>query len=184
MSDYIDVGFRLFRDRETLGRTSTFVQGDLLAQPAEAFERSKMACILSGKMDLVFASSLLHLWDYPEQLTALMRLVSLCRPRAGSEVAGRQVGSLLGGRYLSPKIKNKDEEKNKDDISEPHRATYRHNLETIRGLWHDVGERTDTTWTVEAGFLPTTEPEVQNMKDTAYGYDNMLVMWWCATRKR
>lgn len=52
---------------------------------------------LASKVDIVYASSLFHLWDYERQVRAAMNLARLCREKPGVVLVGRQLGSVLAG---------------------------------------------------------------------------------------
>ena len=58
----MELGYQLFRDRDKL--QATFVSGDVLA-PSASPEGAELIT-LEGKMDVVFASSFLHVWDWNE----------------------------------------------------------------------------------------------------------------------
>ncbi|TQB73366.1 hypothetical protein MPDQ_005951 [Monascus purpureus] len=161
---FIDIGFQLFRDRDALA--GNFVTGDLLA-PSDVYHQCPLAKTLDGKIDIIWAGSLFHLWDYEDQVLVATRLVDLCREKGGVMIAGSQLGSLLGGRY----------------VVDATRAHYRHNIETIKGFWCDVGERSGTRWTVEAGLFEQ-EDALEMSQTQAGGDENTRFIWWCATRER
>ncbi|KAL6230770.1 hypothetical protein BDW75DRAFT_234139 [Aspergillus navahoensis] len=69
--------------------------------------------MLGSKINIMFAGSLLHLWNYETQLKATTRLARLLRD---------QVGVMV----------------------------YRHNLESLKGLWPDMEQMTHTLWKVDA----------------------------------
>ncbi|CAI7653251.1 unnamed protein product [Penicillium glandicola] len=161
---FVDLGYRLFLDRERLH--ATFAIGDLTTVPGQD-GTSQLDEKLGGKIDVVFASSLFHLWDYERQLRAAVRLVGLCRSRAGVMITGRQMGSVLAGHYEINAIKDGA-------------MHYRHNIESMRGFWSDVGEATGTRWEVEAGLY--LAEELEQTKDAAWADSNIRMIWWCATR--
>ncbi|PLB48427.1 hypothetical protein P170DRAFT_427511 [Aspergillus steynii IBT 23096] len=162
---FIDLGYQLFRDQDRLN--ATFATGDLTASEPD-FLSSPLSQKMSGKMDIIFASSLFHLWDYKTGLVAAIRLVTLCRDKPGVMVTGRQVGSVLGGHYPMHGV----------DSSAFH---YRHNVETVKGFWKDVEEATRTRWKVEASFL--AEDAIGKARNVLPGYDeNTRVLCWSATR--
>ncbi len=124
---------------------ATFVSGSLLDEAAGFPE-------LEGKIDVVHASSLLHLFTWPEQVVITSRLVRFMKARPGSMMMGRQVGAVEAGEYRG--------------LSEG-TTTYRHNVESFRRLWVEVGERTGGKWTVNASL---------DMKDIVQGV-NMGQKW-------
>lgn len=163
----INTGYDLFLDKEK--PHATFVQGDLLA-PSDEYRQSNLVKTLQGKIDVVFAGSLFQLWDYEDQVLVATRLVDLCREKEGIMISGCQVGSLFGGRYPYRDVPSGSSDK----------MHYLHNLQTIQGLWYEVGQRSGTRWVVETGFCSCScscTPEK--------GIDaNTRMIWWCATRER
>jgi hypothetical protein len=119
---FFDLGYKLFRDQDILGEM--VVSGDLTSEqclkPSTEISRH-----LARKVDIVFASSLFHLWDYECQVRAAINLVRLCRDKPGVMLVGRQLGSVLAGHYSMK------------DVGKG--ANYRHNIESLKGLWYDVG---------------------------------------------
>lgn len=166
---FIDIGYRLFLDEGKLG--AKFVTGNLTEPDESAYLSGPMAQELGGKMVAIFASSLFHLWDYEDQLLVAKRMVAMCEDRTGVIIAGRQLGSYLGGRYPANRMRE-DGEKTK---------TYRHNEQTIRGLWHEIGEATGTQWTVDTATYMAEE--IEQNRHAPFAEPNMCMIWWCATRK-
>ncbi|KAE8153048.1 hypothetical protein BDV25DRAFT_169590 [Aspergillus avenaceus] len=159
---FIDLGYELFKDRGRLN--ATFVTGDLTS--SQGVYGSSEVQRLGETIDVVFASSLLHLWEYETQLKVSARLVRLCRDTPGVMVMGRQMGSTLAGSY---------------DLKEYSQAAhYRHNVESLKGLWHDIGLETGTQWRVEAGLY--VDEVNQKYVNVSWNDDNGRMIWWCATR--
>lgn len=126
----IDMGYDLFVDREKL--KSTFITGDV-------YETSTNWNRLIGKMDIINASAFFHLYPLPKQVEASCLLVKFGRPKPGTIIIGRQMGSLTPGEFPS--------------VVEG-TTGYRHDLRTLRSLWDEVGAATGTQWEVE-GTLDT-----------------------------
>jgi SAM-dependent methyltransferase len=127
---FIEIGYQLFQDREKMAG-ATFLAGDLLAEDSSQESWTQ----LTGKMDFVFANSLLHLFAYPDQLKIACRLASFTRDRPGSLIIGRQVGSLVPGEL--PGL---------DAVS----TSFRHSPESFDELWKEVGRLTGTRWRLQA----------------------------------
>ncbi|KAJ5591913.1 uncharacterized protein N7459_002282 [Penicillium hispanicum] len=161
---FFDLGYQLFRDRDSLG--ATFASGDFLSEKC-LDPSTEVSQRLAGKVDIVFASSLFHLWKYESQLRAATNLVRLCRDKPGVMLVGRQLGSLLAGHYSLK------------DVGKG--SNYRHNMESLKGFWYDVGLATGTRWTVEAGLY--IGDELAKVKDSAWADPNDRMIWWCATRQ-
>ncbi|KAL2828458.1 hypothetical protein BDW59DRAFT_49677 [Aspergillus cavernicola] len=156
---FIDLGYQLFQDKDRLD--ATFASGSLTVDN----DSEELIQTIGGKIDIIFASSLLHLWDYKMQLKAATRLVRLFRDRVGVMFVGRQVGSLFAGDYHT--------EFNG-------MVQYRHNIESIKGMWYDIGKATDTRWEVEAELK--MEDLIEQVKHLAWADENMRMIWWSVTR--
>lgn len=125
--DFWELGYELFRDRDTLA--SSFIEGDI-------FDAGSALTALDGQMDVVYAGSFLHLFDYEGQRKACERIVRLLRPKPGSVVLGRQVGSVVAGE--------RNHRTNKGS------AMWRHDIASFERMWAEVGAATDTKWRVDA----------------------------------
>ncbi len=72
---FVEFGYDLFRDRDLF--QATLLAGDVLAEPGSK------GCggldTLVGEMDVVFASSFLHLWDWADMEAVAKRLVAFTR---------------------------------------------------------------------------------------------------------
>ena len=161
-SDFVEFGYQLFRDRDRLH--ATFVFANVLASPTSP--EGVRLTELEGKMDLVFASSFLHVFDWDQMITAAKRLVSLTRPQAGSMVLGKQMGSVIAGQYRMPTAFG---------------FNYRHNAESMRRFWQQVGKETGSTWKVEAELYEGLFELAEN-KHHSWTDSNTRMLWFCATR--
>lgn len=126
---FIELGDQLFLDKTKMA-DATFVAGDLL-QPDSRFPQ------LEGKVDIVHASSLLHLFTWEEQVIVTSRLVGFMKARPGSLMLGRHVGAVNAGEYRG--------------LNEG-TTTYRHNVESFQRLWEEVGKKTNSKWEVTANL--------------------------------
>lgn len=86
-------------------------------------------------MDIVNASSFFHLFTWDQQVAAARQVIALLRPRPGSLVIGRQLA-------------RKDPVDPDDRENTP--KMYRHDVQTWKRLWRQVGAETGTRWGVEA----------------------------------
>ncbi|KAL4948744.1 hypothetical protein BDW69DRAFT_87575 [Aspergillus filifer] len=163
---FIDLGYRLFKDKDRLG--ATFVLGNLMEDGnfMEDNDTEALTKTLGGNIDIVFASSLLHLWEYSTQLKVALRLVRLLRDQPGVMVIGRQMGSVLAGEYPLAGFCDG--------------TMYRHNPLSMKGMWHDVEKATQTRWKVEASLME--DDLIKKNQDTPWGDANIRIMWWSATR--
>lgn len=128
-SEFFEMGYRLFRDRDAL--KSKFIAADITDPSSPLSE-------LDGKIDIIYAGSFLHLFSYAESIEVCKRLVKLLREKKDSLILGRQVGNVDAGDYVQ-KI-------NKGG------KMYRHNAESFKKMWEEIGEATRTKWRVECEF--------------------------------
>ncbi|KAJ5569151.1 hypothetical protein N7450_011637 [Penicillium hetheringtonii] len=70
---FFDLGYKLFRDQNTLG--ATFVSGDLTSEQCLESSTGISRC-LANMVDIVFASSLFQLWNYECQVHAAINFGS------------------------------------------------------------------------------------------------------------
>ncbi|KAI0147361.1 hypothetical protein GGR57DRAFT_260661 [Xylariaceae sp. FL1272] len=128
---FFDVGYDLFRDRETF--QATFIVGDLLKHQAgkKSGFGSEDVEVLDGRMTFVHAHSFFHLFTWDDQVRAAMRIIRFLDERRDDVmIFGQQVGTIsprLNGKLGSDKV-------------------YLHNADTWQLLWNEVGERTGTKW--------------------------------------
>lgn len=128
--EFWDLGYELFNDKGKL--KSPFIQADLLAGNGSLPGGLKE---LKGKVDVLYAGSLLHLFDYEGQIQVCELIIELLKPVKDSVVLGRQVGNVVAGE--TPR---KTTDSNR---------MYRHNDESFKKMWKDLGEKTGTKWKVE-----------------------------------
>ena len=156
---FIELGYELFRDKDTLG--ATMLAGDLFSA------KSNDLAMLDASMDIVHAASVLHSWAWDDMIVAAKRLIAFTKPQAGSMVIGNQMGSLDAGEYPMPTGKG---------------TNYRHNVESIKRFWCQIGEETGTRWEIEAGmYLPAVVKENQQ-HSWATADPSMRMIWFSATR--
>lgn len=124
---FFQLGYELFRDRDTL--KSTFIQADLIKQQQETLEP------ILGKIDVISAQSLFHLFNLQDQKTVARHLISLTKPGAGAMIVGRQVGSVNArqGPGLTPETR-----------------VFAHNAESWKRFWDELGRETGSRWEVQA----------------------------------
>ncbi|KAK5325847.1 hypothetical protein LTR93_004068 [Exophiala xenobiotica] len=126
---------------------------------------------LRGKMDMIQASHVLHMFDYAQQFSFAKRLIDISRPTPGSMIAGSQVGSRHPGSYTF------------DIDLAPTRSHYRHDERTMRDFWHNLGHETNSAWHVQCGEIPNNKA-IEESRGTkfAQGDRAMMIIWFCATR--
>ena len=130
-SQYLELGYELFLDRDTLG--ATFVIANVLDEQGPLKE-------LDGKMDIVHIGLFLHLFDLKEQQKICERIVRLLKKERGTLVLGTQVGSTQPKNVPFGTAKN----------------VFRHDEKTFVAMWERVGENTDSelmvTVTMDGGL--------------------------------
>ena len=127
--DLIELGYELFRDKEML--KSQFIAADI-------FDSDSPLRALAGQIDIIDASSFFHLFNLDEQKTIARAVIKLMTPRKLSLVVGRQVDAVEPGETLNRLGKSR----------------YRHNLESWRKLWDDVGEEIGVRFAVDCISKP------------------------------
>lgn len=135
---FLDLGYDLFLDRGTLN--SHFLAVDALepsSSPSSSSAAQDDLAGVNGKIDIVWAASFFHLFPRPRQLTAAKTVVALLKPKPGSLVLGRQLGSVRPGEY---------------DVMKDGRWQFRHDVRSWTEFWDEVGRETGTSWRVEASL--------------------------------
>lgn len=159
---FIDVGCRLFLNK---GKQNVkFVTGHLIEPDEGAYQGGPLAHELTGRVVAIFASSLFHMPDYEDQLLFAKRMVAMCEDRMGVMITGRQLGSYLGGRYPMTGMRE-DGYKFK---------SCRHNEQTMRSFWHEVGKVTDTQWTVDTATY--MGEEIEQIKNAPFAEPDVCMI--------
>jgi SAM-dependent methyltransferase len=122
--DFIQLGYKLFKDRGKL--KSNFLTADI-------FDPRSSLVDLKGQVDIVYAGSFFHLWGMEQQREVSKAVFSLLRPQQGSLILGRQVGAVEAAEKISATG-----------------AMYRHNVESFKKMWKELGEELDVQLTVQA----------------------------------
>jgi len=155
MGEFVELGYDLFLDRETLG--SRFVVGDVFDQGSDLGQ-------LRGKMDMVYAGSFFHLFGWEGQVQASKEVVRLLKPKKGSMIVGRQVGST------NPSVK--------EHKTNPTGEMYRHNVESLQKQWREIGEAMGVRFTV-TGYLTELEGSHRKFHDP----DDTKRIWFKVVRE-
>lgn len=124
--EYVELGYKLFCDKGML--KSTFLNADIL-DPESALKNFK------GHFDMIFAGSFFHLWGYTDQVKVSKLAAELLRPRPGSVIFGRQVGSVNGTEL--------------EDFATTGKM-FQHNVESFKKMWHEIGQDLGVTFEVDA----------------------------------
>ncbi|KAI2869967.1 hypothetical protein CBS76997_977 [Aspergillus niger] len=164
---FFELGYKLFRDNAD-SFPATFVGADLGVSDEE-WESSEILGTMKGKIDVVWAGSLLHFWDYEGQVRGVKRLIGLTRGQIGTVVCGRQMGSTVAGVY------------DLKGFTEETMLHYRHDVGSLQGFWKEVGEKLGMKWEVQAE-LEVGETTLKMRNKASFMDDNARIIWWCATR--
>jgi hypothetical protein len=149
-SDFIDLGYHLFRDREKL-KTQFLV--------ADIFDPQSALTGIKDQIDMVYTGSFFHLWGHEKQVEASKAVVALLRPQPGSMILGRQVGAT------EPLEKNS-----------PTGTMYRHNVESFKKMWDEIGNDLGVMFTVEAKLKPLSRNHLK------FQSDNTKRLWFVVRR--
>ncbi|KAK4448431.1 hypothetical protein QBC34DRAFT_113536 [Podospora aff. communis PSN243] len=125
-SEYISMGYDFFNDKDSFA-DANFIIGDLLDSENEEIRAVK------GTFGIVNLSMFLHLWDFNGQVRACKRVVELLRDEKGVLIVGQSVGDVVGREVTAGK-----------------RVIFKHNVETFKKMWKEVGEKMGTEWKVGA----------------------------------
>ncbi|KAF1842254.1 uncharacterized protein K460DRAFT_370242 [Cucurbitaria berberidis CBS 394.84] len=137
---FIELGYKLFKDRGKL--QTKFLIADIF-DPNSALEE------LRGQIDMVYAGSFFHLWGLDDQIKVSKAVATLLRPRQGSMILGRQIGAVEASEQTSPTG-----------------TMYRHNVESLKKMWKEIGDDLGVTFIVEASLKPVSEDHFLNTDDT------------------
>ncbi|KAL2828353.1 hypothetical protein BJY01DRAFT_261556 [Aspergillus pseudoustus] len=164
--EFFELGYKLFRDNaETF--PATFVRGDLGVSGDEDWARGDIVRRIKGRVDVIWAGSLLHFWDWEGQVRGVERLIGLARGELGTVFCGRQMGSTIAGVYELTGLMDQT-------------MHYRHDVGSLRGMWREIETKTGTRWEVQAGLeVGETTAKMRNM---SFVDGDARVIWWCATR--
>lgn len=146
--EFFELGYKLFRDAATL--KVKFLSADV-------FDLSSPLAELEGKVDIIYAGSFLHLFNYEQQVAVCKRIVKLLKEKEGSVVLGRQAGNVESGERIHR--------------TNAAQSMFRHNEESFRTMWEQVGEATGTKWKVEVEMF---EVDRNNIK-WAQGSDGRAI---------
>lgn len=129
---YFECGRKLFRD-EAIMPDDHFIAADILDSKAPGLKA------LEGKLDVINATHVIHVFSIEEQLQLLVRFITLLKPEPRVMCTGRLSGHDASGYH---NLKNaKSTTKTGGDIWE-------HNEESFMKLWREAGEQTGSEWRV------------------------------------
>jgi SAM-dependent methyltransferase len=127
-ADFIDLGYKLFKDDNKL--QAKFLTADI-------FDSNSALKDLQGSIDMVYAGSFFHLWGFDKQVEVSKSVAALLRPEPGSMILGRQIGAVEAAEQVSATG-----------------TMYRHNPESFKKMWKEIGEDLGIDFTVDASLKP------------------------------
>lgn len=130
-NEFIDLGYRLFKDQDRL--RATFLAADI-------FDPSSRLMDLKGSFNMIFAGSFFHLWGYKKQKEVSRIVAGLLHPAGGSMILGRQIGAMQAAEQSSATG-----------------TMYRHNVESFKQMWQDIGTELGINFEITASLKPLTK---------------------------
>ena len=155
---FIELGYDLFLDRESL--KSTFTTADMFLPPSK-----ELISLLGGGVDIIYAASFFNLFNWEQEIHLAKNIIKLMKPVKGSMILGRQLGSAKAGEY--PHLK-------KDGTT-----TYWHDVDSWKRLWKEVGDATNSAWTVDASL----DEKDYGFKENQWGDENMRRLLFAVYRQ-
>jgi len=156
LAEFVDIGYDLFGDEERLPR-SHFVA------PADIFDDSSPLQELDGRVDIVHANSVFHLFSWDDQVKAAKRVIKLLRPEKGSLILGSQIAHVEPGEVSSRP-------------GRPSNTMYRHDEKSWERFWTSVGQDVGLSFTVRSSL--SAYPEEKGMEDFLDGISRMTFEIW------
>lgn len=138
--DHWDLGYKLYKDADKFN--IKYIEADILHPSKDLME----SC--SNNIDIVSAIHLLHNWDWPTQLAAVINIISFTR--SDTKVVGVQVGTRSHDSSTW--------------ISETFKPGFQpHSVESFARMWDVAGKATGTEWKSVA--------EMRDWETFGYGKD-------------
>ncbi|ORY13132.1 hypothetical protein BCR34DRAFT_623932 [Clohesyomyces aquaticus] len=155
---FLDIGYDLFLDKLTL--KTTFIAANIFAEDSDLEQ-------LDGKIDIAHAASFFHLFNREEQIQVAKRLVTILKPKPGSLLVGRMLGSTVAGDLVDSKNSQK--------------RRFRHNEESWAKLWKEVGQATASEWKVDSQL---EGEDLGKLSDFIYAFIPEGTRWFSFTVRR
>ena len=130
-----DISYDLYRDAGHMN--ARFITADILDSASPLME-------LRGKMDILIANLVFHLFDWERQVEAGKNMVALSR--LGTMLIGRHIGNSIGMAIPVATITG-GEVGGADS-----KTRFFHTPETWREMWRRIQRETGTEWEVESSL--------------------------------
>lgn len=129
--EFIDAGYELFKDEQSFGREHFIVPGDVFDESSD-----NALSKLDGKVDILHATAVFHLFDKDQQAAVVRRCLKLLKRQPWAESGQLDTRSLvLGGQAGHIDAK--------ETVRNDGAKKYRHNEESWRSLWEDVAQENE-----------------------------------------
>ncbi|KAK3173825.1 hypothetical protein OEA41_007157 [Lepraria neglecta] len=138
--EFWDISYDLYRDAGHM--KARFIPADVLDPASPLVE-------LQGKLDILLANQVFHLFDWERQVEAGKNMVALSR--LGTWLVGYQIGSSVG-RAVPVRTTTGGEAGGAGS-----KTKFFHTPETWREMWRQVQRETGTEWEVESSLRPLKE---------------------------
>jgi hypothetical protein len=135
--EYFDYGYKLFRDEKIIPKNQ-FIAADILDEDAPGLKD------LQGKIDILNAVHLIHVFSIEDQKQLLKRFISLLKNKTGVIVTGRLTGNLNSGYHELANAKA--------TVKGGEGKIWEHNVDSFKELWRDVANETGMRWDCKAWF--------------------------------
>lgn len=132
--EYFEYGYALFKDQLTLPQDH-FIAVDILDSSKTALD------FLAGRLDVINATHVIHVFGYEDQIAFLKRLISLLKNEKGTMLTGRLTGHDRAGYH---------EASNAKATTKTGGPIWEHNADSLKDLFKRVGDETGTKWNVDA----------------------------------
>jgi hypothetical protein len=127
--DFWEAGYDLFRDRDTLN--SLFITSDILKHDSTIWQ-------LEGRVNIIWAGSFLHLFDWKYQLIAVTHMIKLLKPGPDGLIVGKLMGNVKPGEYASGS-----------------KTVYRHDAASFKKMFHEASDkRVGEHWQTSVKAVP------------------------------
>ena len=141
--EFWDMSYDLYRDVSHM--KARFISADILDSTSSLDE-------LRGKVDVILANQLFHLFDWDSQVEAGKNIVALSR--SGTWLLGYHIGSSVGRAVPN---RTNTGGAGGDAGKTGSKTKFYHTSETWQEMWRQIQRETETEWEVESSIRPLIE---------------------------
>ncbi|CAI6241410.1 unnamed protein product [Periconia digitata] len=147
---FIDLGYDLFLDRDTL--KSEFISADVLEKSGP---NPKLAA-WDGTIDIIYSGRFLHCFGREDGLVVAMRMTKLLSNRAGSVIVGECLGGKIDREVVAPVGK-----------------LHLYSVESFKELWAQAAEGMGVEFKVDVQAHPGSQAHMAH-----FGEDVVSLVFW------